>query len=171
MNYTYLPETPFSPHPSIVMTTNRESRKTTNLAHNPNVSLLVHDWVSQRTGSAAVDRERSPSPVAPRTNLAALLSGLNTAALARISVTMSGRARILEGGSEEGKYCLDRHVRNYLAQANADEVVDERALAGQDVQIVSVRIGGGRIADWKGGVQDFIVRSEGDGASRQMNGV
>ena len=170
MNYTYLPETPFSPHPTIVMTTNRESRKTTNLAHNPNVSLLVHDWVSQRTGGA-VERERSPSPVAPRTNLAALLSGLNTAALARISVTMSGRARILEGASEEGKYCLDQHVRNYLAQANADEVLDERALSGQDVQIVSVRIGGGRIADWKGGVQDFIIRGDGEGEHPQTNGV
>src|ERR1700730_10422602 len=48
MNYTYLPTTPFSPHPTIIMTTNPSSRKTHNLISNPNVSLLVHDWVSPR---------------------------------------------------------------------------------------------------------------------------
>ena len=169
MNYTYLPSTPFSPHPTIVMTMNRASRKTTHLAANPRVSLLVHDWVSQRT-SSTTDRERSPSPVAPRTTgLAALLSGLNAAALARISVTMSGEARILAAGSDEETYCLERHVQNYAAETG-DDAIDERVLGGQEVQVVSVRVEGGRIADWKGGVQDFAVCGEGESAP-QANGV
>ncbi|CRK39460.1 hypothetical protein BN1708_001667 [Verticillium longisporum] len=46
MNYTYLPSSPFSAAPIIAMTTNPASRKTTNLLSNPNVSLLVHDWVT-----------------------------------------------------------------------------------------------------------------------------
>ena len=159
MNYTYLPSTPFSSRPTVVMTTNRASRKTSNLALNANVSLLVHDWVSQRPSAA--ERERSQSPMAPRTNLAALLAGMNTAALARISVTISGEARILEGNSEEGKYCLEKHVGNYLAAAGEDGVVDASTLCGQDVQIVSVKINGGRIADWKGGLKDFLVSADG----------
>jgi nitroimidazol reductase NimA-like FMN-containing flavoprotein (pyridoxamine 5'-phosphate oxidase superfamily) len=43
MNYTYLPSSPFSSSPVIVMTTNPASKKMTNLITNPNVSLLVHD--------------------------------------------------------------------------------------------------------------------------------
>lgn len=43
MNYTYLPSSPYSDSPVIIMTTNPASRKTTNIIANPNVSLLVHD--------------------------------------------------------------------------------------------------------------------------------
>lgn len=43
MNYTYLPSSPYSSAPVIVMTTNPASKKTNNLVANPNVSLLVHD--------------------------------------------------------------------------------------------------------------------------------
>jgi len=46
MNYTYLPSSPFSSAPVIVMTTNPASKKMNNLVANPNVSLLVHDCVS-----------------------------------------------------------------------------------------------------------------------------
>lgn len=43
MNYTYLPSSPHSAGPVIVMTTNPASKKMNNLVANPNVSLLVHD--------------------------------------------------------------------------------------------------------------------------------
>lgn len=43
MNYTYLPSSPYSDSPVIVMTTNPASKKMNNLVANPNVSLLVHD--------------------------------------------------------------------------------------------------------------------------------
>lgn len=43
MSYTYLPSSPYSRGPIIVMTTNPASKKILNLSENPNVSLLVHD--------------------------------------------------------------------------------------------------------------------------------
>lgn len=43
MNYTYLPHSPYSPYPVIVMTSNQSSRKTTSIRANPTVSILVHD--------------------------------------------------------------------------------------------------------------------------------
>lgn len=43
MNYTYLPSSPYSASPVIIMTSNPSSRKTANITTNPNVSLLVHD--------------------------------------------------------------------------------------------------------------------------------
>lgn len=46
MNYTYLPSSPYSTEPTIIMTSNPSSKKTNNLVENPNVSLLVHDCKS-----------------------------------------------------------------------------------------------------------------------------
>jgi hypothetical protein len=43
MSYTYLPTSPHTSHPAIVMTTNAASRKITNIVSNPAVSILVHD--------------------------------------------------------------------------------------------------------------------------------
>lgn len=43
MNYTYLPSSPYSTEPTIIMTSNPSSKKANNLVENPNVSLLVHD--------------------------------------------------------------------------------------------------------------------------------
>lgn len=59
MNYTYLPSSPYSSAPVIVMTTNPASRKMTNLVTNPNVSLLVHDCeppLLLRTQGSAITR-------------------------------------------------------------------------------------------------------------------
>ncbi|KAF1980922.1 hypothetical protein K402DRAFT_387361 [Aulographum hederae CBS 113979] len=138
MNYTYLPSVPASsstptsspPHPTIIMTTPPSSRKTLNLASNPLVSLLVHDWVSHRpptlsTSDASPNnsssnnnnpltrtRTSSPPPAA-RSSLASLLLGINTAALSRISVTLNGSARLLDVGSEEEKWCKARHIENH----------------------------------------------------------
>ncbi|KAI9784243.1 MAG: hypothetical protein M1816_000915 [Peltula sp. TS41687] len=72
MNYTYLASSPYSPHPTIIMTTDPSSKKTLNLIRNPRVALLVHDWVSHRppsstvmtttTAAAGADNLSSPPP-------------------------------------------------------------------------------------------------------------
>ncbi|KAF2104735.1 hypothetical protein NA57DRAFT_70942 [Rhizodiscina lignyota] len=132
MNYTYLPSTPFRSTPTIIMTTPpaSNSKKTANLLANPQVSLLVHDWVSHRpptlsspdqqtstagdgnsaSGGSAV-RSQSPSGRGA-SSLASLLLGINTAALSRISVTLNGVAEILPEDSEEANWCKARHVEN-----------------------------------------------------------
>ncbi len=58
MNYTYLPNSPYSAVPVIVMTTNPTSKKMHNLVANPNVSLLVHDCMSQNPYSHATPGHR-----------------------------------------------------------------------------------------------------------------
>ena len=68
MNYTYLPNSPYSAAPVIVMTTNPTSKKMHNLVANPNVSLLVHDCMSQKPLSSrdpGSPRVKAPSPPPP----------------------------------------------------------------------------------------------------------
>ncbi|KAL8719245.1 MAG: hypothetical protein Q9225_003730 [Loekoesia sp. 1 TL-2023] len=194
MNYTYLPSTPFDPSPVIIMTTNPSSKKTLNLISNPRVSLLVHDWVSHRPPTRNPDptREGSPPPQATRSSLASLLLNINTSALSSISATINGTARMVEQGSEEEAWCKERHLEN---NTFGDQVMEERGLfgarrdplategdggascyiEGEEVRVVLVGVKEGRIADWKGGVKDWVIMSPSEqrerGRQPMVNGV
>lgn len=188
MNYTYLPSTPFTPTPVIIMTTNPESRKTDNLLVNPRVSLLVHDWVSHRPPTRNPDPERSagsPPPEAARSSLASLLMSMNTTAMSRISATINGDARILDAGGEEEKWCREMHLQNntFRDQPAAEELFgtspsDTMAgdggrghwVEGEAVRVVVVKISDGRIADYKGKVDDWIIVPEQE-QEPMVNGV
>ncbi|KAK5114233.1 hypothetical protein LTR85_010298 [Meristemomyces frigidus] len=127
MNYTYLPSHPYQQPthlpaggPLVIMTSNPSSKKTLNLLENPNVSLLVHDWVSSRppniTSSAA---ERDRSPVGGRSSsLATMLMQMNSAAVSSISATINGEAIVLETGTEEEKWCKEQHLANNTFETN-----------------------------------------------------
>ncbi|WEW57560.1 hypothetical protein PRK78_003027 [Emydomyces testavorans] len=177
MSYTYLPSTPFSPHPTIIMTTNPSSKKTLNLLSNPRVSLLVHDWVSHRPPTRTRDpaRDGSPPPAATQSSLATLLLNINTSAMSSISTTIIGTARFLDVGSEEENWCKEQHLQNntfasdaselglFGRRAEGDETADvavDVPVVEVDVRVVVVQVKEGRIADWKGGVRDWAVVSE-----------
>ncbi|KAH6888075.1 hypothetical protein B0T10DRAFT_489460 [Thelonectria olida] len=170
MNYTYLPSSPYTSNPVIVMTTNPASKKMANLVANPNVSLLVHDWVSHRPPTQG----RRPSGGSPgpehRSSLASLLLNLNTSALSSISATIGGAARLVPGGSEEEKYYREQHLENNTFDEEAQpfaretEAVEDGGrgcfVAGEEVRVVLVDIKHVRISDWKGTVRDWALVPE-----------
>lgn len=188
MSYTYLPSTPFDPYPTIIMTTNPSSRKTNHLMTNPQVSLLVHDWVSHRPPTRAPntgDRDGSPPPAATRSSLASLLLNLNSSALSSISTTITGSARFLEPGSEEESWCKEKHLQNNTFDEEMS-MIDQHQLQQQqagfrrpslsiddDARVVTVRVSEGRIADWKGGVRDWRLVTEGPerATTEMVNGI
>jgi hypothetical protein len=123
MNYTYLPSTPYSSTPIIIMTTPPTSRKTLNLESNPLVSLLVHDWVSHRPPTLS-QPGRSPSPTRPTPrsgSLAELLLGMNTASLSRISTTINGIAETIPAGSDEEVWYKAQHLANNTFSSSGEE--------------------------------------------------
>jgi hypothetical protein len=189
MNYTYLPHTPYSSTPTIIMTTPPSSRKTLNLADNPLVSLLVHDWVSHRPPTLS-QPGRSPSPARPGPrsgSLAELLLGINTASLSRISTTINGIAEIVPHGSDQEAWFKAQHLANNTFGPSEDTFSsspvggglwaglardDDDAMRegdggtrcyveGDEVCVVVVTIKDGRIADWKGQVRDWVVQPQG----------
>jgi len=171
MSYTYLPSTPFSSKPTIIMTTPPSSRKTSYLQSNPNISILVHDWVSHRPPSlASTDAQLSASPereLHGASGLASLLAGINSAALSSISVSIGGTARILEQGSEEANWFKARHKEHNTfgdAVNSADIFSEDESTTGagcyiesQEALVVIVDIQDGRISDPKGATKDFSL--------------
>ncbi|KZZ96104.1 FMN-binding split barrel-related protein [Moelleriella libera RCEF 2490] len=173
MNYTYLPSSPHSSAPVIVMTTNTQSRKTTNIVANPNVSLLVHDWVSHRPPTQG--RRMSGGSPGPehRSSLASLLLNLNSTAMSSISATIGGAARLAPAGSEEEKYYTEQHLANNTFDEEGQALfrADSHSggggggggtrqghfVAGEEVKVIVVDIKDVRISDWKGAVRDWVL--------------
>ncbi|KAI0204170.1 pyridoxamine 5'-phosphate oxidase [Astrocystis sublimbata] len=179
MNYTYLPSSPYSPVPVIVMTTNPSSKKTNNLLINPNVSLLVHDWVSHRPPTQG--RRASGGSPGPehRSSLASMLINLNTSAISSISATINGTAKLITPGSEEERYYRDQHLENNTFDSEGpisfnrqpqEDGGRECFVAGEEVQVILVHVKDIRTSDWKGGVRDWVLTPEGNGAIA-VNGV
>ncbi|OAA55661.1 pyridoxamine phosphate oxidase [Cordyceps fumosorosea ARSEF 2679] len=160
MNYTYLPSSPHSSAPVIVMTTNPASRKTTNIITNPNVSLLVHDWVSHRPHGRRPSGG-APEP-APPSSLATLLLNLNSSAMSSISATIGGAARLAPAGSDEERFYVAQHLENNTfddssALFTPGEADSSRFVAGEDVRVIVVDIKTVRISDFKGTVRDWAL--------------
>ena len=95
---------------------------------------------------------------------------------------------MVERGSEEEKWCKERHLEN---NTFGDQAREERGIFGQpvnapgngyhvaegdggtscyiegeEVRVVVVDVREGRIADWKGGVKDWSLASRADESSR-----
>lgn len=178
MNYTYLPSSPYSSSPVIVMTTNPSSKKMTNLAANPNVSLLVHDWVSHRPPTTSTRRlsgggdgsfSYSPPPERRPGSLASLLLNLNTAAVSSISATINGTARLAERGSDEESFYREQHLENNTFSEERgffgggdghDEPAPGTGRFGgeeEEVRVIVVGIRDVRTSDWKGAVKDWVL--------------
>ncbi|KAK4495358.1 hypothetical protein PRZ48_013689 [Zasmidium cellare] len=193
MKFTYLPSHPFPQTsslpqgPAIIMTSNPSSKKTSNLLSNPNVSLLVHDWVSSRPPNtlSGTDRERSPTG-GPRSSLAQMLMQMNSTAVSSISATINGSAHVLISGTPEEKWCKEQHLANNTFDEDQDvslsRTVSRNVPEGEEdggresyiddegVRVVVVRIRDGRISDWKGGVKDWVITGREEEGER-VNGV
>ncbi|KAH8169860.1 pyridoxamine 5'-phosphate oxidase domain-containing protein [Sarocladium implicatum] len=166
MNYTYLPSSPYSTSPVIVMTTNGVSRKITNIVSNPSVSLLVHDWVSHRPPSHGRRLSGGSPPPEPPSSLASLLLNLNTAAVSSISATIGGAARLAPIGSAEEKYLNEQHLENNTydeATTQGEGQQAQQSATSEGVRVIVVDIKDVRISDWKGNVRDLVLVSENGG--------
>lgn len=182
MNYTYLPSSPHSASPVIIMTTNPASKKMTNLQANPHVSLLVHDWVSHRPPTTNARRMSggNVSSVSPtRSSLASLLLNLNTSAMSSISATINGPARLIDPATEEERFYRGVHLENNTFEggggdrgggsgfnpfgqiASGGQVTEDGGrecfVAGEEVRVIVVDVRDVRISDWKGNVKDWVL--------------
>ncbi|THV98587.1 hypothetical protein D6D27_01443 [Aureobasidium pullulans] len=98
---------------------------------------------------------------------------------------INGNAIVLPVGSEEEKWCKLQHLENNtfereetsqnVLSATPSNAEDEEAsrqsfLKDEDIRVVVVRIREGRIADWKGGVKDWVL-APAEGAGNLVNGL
>lgn len=110
-----------------------------------------------------------------------MLINLNTSAMSSISATINGTANLVPPGSEEEKYYREQHLENNTfdsegvlsfnrqPQSPVEDGGRECFVAGEEVQVILVHIKDIRTSDWKGGVRDWVLTSEGSSAA--VNGI
>ncbi|KAK6341998.1 hypothetical protein TWF730_001480 [Orbilia blumenaviensis] len=176
MNYTYIPPTKTFTNTAlptavsstsgpgvIIMLLSPTTKKLQNITSNPQVSLLVHDWISQRPPTASGPSSPVTTSLSP---LAQFLQNMNSSELQSYSHTVRGFARILNAGSDEEEY-----YRGVHKEANKFEGAKCYVEGEEGSVFVVVELEGGKIADWKGGVEDWGLPEEDDDAAAAVNGV
>ncbi len=128
MNYTFVEE---QGEPMVILTTPADTTKYANVARNPKVSLLVHGFGTPRSVSRGQAAEDS--------SLTQLLANLNQSAVASLSATLDGRARILHAG-EQAQHYKQLHCANNPTGQGC--YIDSPA-----IKVILVQISGCRISD------------------------
>lgn len=146
MNYTYY----HGDADYIIFTTSRKTTKFANIQANPNVSILVHDWVSTKP----VDINSAGEVVPPRRNsLYELLANLNKSELSRVSVMISGTCDIIdkENDPERFEFYKSLHANN----AKIDETQVRNYIECADNALVILNILGCKVTDTDDNVEEY----------------
>ncbi|KAK8043427.1 hypothetical protein PG993_005857 [Apiospora rasikravindrae] len=168
MNYTYLPSSPYSTEPTIIMTSNPSG-------------------IPPPPDPRPPPLRRLPGPE-HRSSLASLLQDMNASAISSTSATMNGVATLIPTGSDEERYYREQHLENntFDSEAGGAPVFNREAepsrsredggsvfLAGEEVRVIVVKIRDVRTSDWKGVVRDYVLAPAGSAAAHEtgVNGV
>ncbi|ABN67102.1 predicted protein [Scheffersomyces stipitis CBS 6054] len=146
MNYTYYHK---NESDYIIISTPKGTTKYDNMVHNPNVSILIHDWISAKTNSEAND-----SPASNRRNsLYELLANFNKNEIGRVSVTISGRAEILTHDTEKDDYLFYKSL--HLNNSKIDQVQAKNYIEDDDNALILVQIHGCKVTDTDNNVVEY----------------
>lgn len=148
MNYTYYHG---DGNDYIIFTTPRKTTKFANIEANPNVSILVHDWVSQKP----VDVTEPAAETAPprRNSLYELLANLNKTELSRVSVMISGHCDVIskETDSKRFEFYKSLHANN----AKIDPAQVKNYIECADNALVVVNVSGCKVTDTDDNVEEY----------------
>lgn len=156
MNYTYIPPHKAYVHTDesekarreshyIIFATSKKTGKYENIKENPQVSLLIHDWVTAKKLSLrknSASNTPTPGPAGENehpSRLLNLLQELNQAELSQMSATLRGHAKIIDPSGQESQY-----YKEELLKANPDAEV---FILGDDTVVVKVKIESAKVSD------------------------
>lgn len=139
MNYTY-----YQDEQVIIVTTPKDSTKYTNMVSNPNVSLLVHDWISAKSSAEPTVGER-------RNSLYELLANLNKNEISRVSVMLSGKSELIDPELSKFKFYYSLHQNN----SKIDQVQAENYIKCKNTALFVIKIEGCKVTDTDNKVEEY----------------
>ncbi|KAK6460377.1 hypothetical protein DFJ63DRAFT_315670 [Scheffersomyces coipomensis] len=146
MNYTYYHT---EGNDYIIISTPTCTTKYNNILQNPNISILVHDWISVKNGSEAETGE--PVSSKRRNSLYELLANLNKNELSRVSVMINGKAEVIKEDNEKHDFYKSLHLNN----AKIDEVQSKNYIEDKDNAIVLITIESCKVTDTDNNVVEY----------------
>lgn len=145
MNYTYYNKGDES---YIIFTTPKDTTKYRNILLNPNVSLLVHDWISAKN----TDLEQAPAGTGRRNSLFELLANMNKAEISSVSVMMTGKAEVVSSDdAERHAFYKSLHLNNSLI----DKVQSQNYIEDDKNALFVVKISACQVTDTNDNIQQY----------------
>lgn len=138
MNYTYVPQekaSKYEKQPVIIVATQRATQKFDNISSNPNVSVLIHDWVAGRGSKNQADASGG---------LSQFLAQLNQAEYSSLSATFKGTATILNGEAE-------KYFRDILVESQSEEA---RCFI-EGAAVILIKLQGATVTDNRNNVSSY----------------
>lgn len=148
MNYTYYHDND-GPTDVIIMSTPRNTTKFTNLQTNPNVSLLVHDWISAKESAPSSSSNDQP----PRRNsLYEMLANINKNEISRVSVMILGKAQVMSPDDPKFSLYKSLHLNN-----NKIDLLQAKNYIEDDVEnaLVVIAIDQVKVTDTEGNIEVY----------------
>lgn len=139
MNYTYFSK---EGNHLIIISTPTCTTKYKNMEANPNVSLLVHDWVASNPASGEEVGKR-------RNSLFELLTNINRSEISSVSVMLDGTAEIVDKNDKDYELFKSMHLNN----AFIDEVQAQNYITKDDNALVVIKIQSCKVTDANDNVQ------------------
>ncbi|CAG87987.1 DEHA2E10208p [Debaryomyces hansenii CBS767] len=143
MNYTYY----HGNEDYIIMTTPKGTTKYENMVANPNVSLLLHDWMAAKTTS----EDTSEATGKRRNSLYEFLTNLNKTEISRVSVMINGRAEELSVDAEKHNFFKSLHLNN----SSIDEVQAENYIKDGNTALFIIKIDLCKVTDTENNVEEY----------------
>ncbi|ODQ79879.1 hypothetical protein BABINDRAFT_36195 [Babjeviella inositovora NRRL Y-12698] len=138
MNYTYVYDAANNKN-LLIMASPKNTVKVENIKANPHVSLLIHDW----SNSAATDASGAPCS---DSNLLAMLKTLNERELVRVSITLTGQARLLANDDDERAA-----YQALLLKLNPEA----KAFIEGDIELILIELKAAKVADTNNNVNEY----------------
>lgn len=133
MNYTYYNKEGAD---YIIISTPTNTTKCKNIVSNPNVSLLVHDWVASNPTAAEDTGKR-------RNSLFELLTNINKSEISSVSVMLDGDAKVVDKASDDYEFLKSLHLNN----AFIDEIQAQNYITKDDNVLVLITIKACKVTD------------------------
>lgn len=148
MNYTFFHK---GDDNIIIISTPRNTTKYKNMVSNPNVSILIHDWISVK-GNADTLQDESLSR--RRSNsLFKLLANFNKNELSRVSVMLDGQARILDGTKDCAN--SDFYKSLHLNNPKIDHNQVKNYIECDDNALIVIDVTGCKVTDTDNNVEQY----------------
>ncbi|EMG47988.1 hypothetical protein SBY92_002984 [Candida maltosa Xu316] len=146
MNYTFFHK---GNKDVIIISTPKTTKKYSNMVSNPNVSILIHDWISVKGSDKSTSSDSSTQP--RRNSLYELLANFNRNELSRVSVMLDGNARILAQDDPEYNFYKSLHLNNSKIEDNQVKNYIEK----DDNALVLIDINCCKVTDTDNNVEEY----------------
>ncbi|KAK6457951.1 uncharacterized protein RJT20DRAFT_92573 [Scheffersomyces xylosifermentans] len=146
MNYTYFHR---DDQDYVIISTPKKTTKYENMVKNPNVSFLVHDWISVKNNSEGDE----DLPSQRRNSLYELLANFNKNEISRVSVTINGKAEILDSDKDTDSF--DFYKSLHLNNAKIDQIQAKNYIENADNALILIHINGCKVTDTENNVEEF----------------